>query len=586
MLRGLCALALLAAAAAREAGSPITEQVRTIQEGLEKQGDDDKKASDRLGCWCETYLKEKEQLLDDSQQELQQLGSDIEAQSAGNTRLNLELKEHREDLDTHSQQLDTVQALREKESDKFSEDEQSHASSISALDDAIAALHTSHGHELALTATQRMMKALQGSSGRVTAQFVQLRARLQSASSPDMIYGILKQMRESFSSNLESMQKEDKAAKEQHNDLVTAKAEEIAAIKKQLLLKKKRAADGEQQVAQKKKQKAGLDKLLDSNRELVAAMRPLCSGSEEAFQARTEARQAELVALSSAQAEIAGARFLAVSAHEVGRRDFPMPGSGAAKLCEAAIGIVEEEWRSRAKGACDKAKAGETQGAADAAESLKADIEEAQKSTQSKQSDCERSIQEAGDRAKEETASNDAKAAVIGSDRDGAESQIEALNAQAASCQKAKAELAEAHSALHSLMSEVRMAANHAKGLLQRAEAPVPAKAKLGEAVAASDKLAAACEAFDAKSSDDVQKVTGLLDASTRAVAKAVIPLKLIHADAEEAAVAVREDQESTMAMHAPKCEPSTFASKATKFGGYVKDLGDASEALAMESLR
>merc|ERR1719421_615385 len=253
----------------------------------------------------------------------------------------------------------------------------------------------------------------------------------------------------------------------------------------------------------------------------------------------------------------------------------------------AAIEVVDQPFRKRAQEACSLAKAGDSQKAADAVEALKDDVAAAKKKAASEQSDCQSSIDGTNRKAKDEAASAEADAGVVSSDKEDLESQISTMNAQKDTNDKAKAEMAEAQGKLHSVMQAIRFAANSGKDLLQSSLKEVSAgKDKISDAIAASDKLAAASEEFDTQSQAMVSKVTGELDDSTRMVNKVLIPLKTMHADTEEDAVNIKEEEEQSQAANVPTCDASALAAKVAKLGTYEEHLGNAAESLAYDTLR
>ena len=223
--------------------------------------------------------------------------------------------------------------------------------------------------------------------GRRATSLLQQLGGQKAGQSPDMVYGVVKQMKATFSEDLEDMRTQEATASERHEGLVDAKSQEIAALKKQLMDKKSRLAKSKVQGANRAQQKERSEKLLDAQSEVLGSMRELCQRNEESFEARQEARQGELVALSSAQAELAGAQLLSVGARGM--------GGGVDALCSAALEITDKAWRARAKEACEKGRAGAAQDAADATESLTSDLRAAAKEAAKEKEECSQSIQDA-----------------------------------------------------------------------------------------------------------------------------------------------------------------------------------------------
>lgn len=615
--------ALLAGLAAVAASAPsVKEKLQAIQDKLGEQGDKDKEAFDKVGCWCEEVTKELGQLVDDSNQDLTRLGYEIKSQTAESARLNMELKSHQKDLDANTRGLDIAEALREKDNDKFTKTEASQVSSVESLDSALKALKRSHGHELSLrtksvrsstsvsasamsqlgqaadelspsAAVARILR-LNPHSKRAQAELLHLSAAVNGSQSPDVVYGVLKEMHGTFSDDLEEMRAKEVRDKETHDGLVSAKTAQINTIKKQMLKKQKRAADRSVQVQQKTKKKAAMEKLVESNHELFLGIKGFCGLNDASFQKRQEARQAEVVALSAAQADVASTHSMhamgglaggfLVKAHRASRGGGPpKPGSGASELCMAALEIVEQEWRSKAKDACEQAKAGKLQEAGAAADRLKEEIEGRQSELRDKRQECEQSNQDRRAAAARTAEEESARADVIGNRKEGADSDIESVNKQIANNDKAAERLTASHATQHQLMQETRLYAYNSEKILKQVSGSSP---EVGKAISASEKLVAASDDFDKRGGEATNKVMDLFNSAKRTAVKALIPLKLMRAEAMEAAVSVREEQETTQSGAAPTCDPDAFSKKAKHYGSYIEGLSKASETLAYEVLK
>ena len=120
----------------------------------------------------------------------------------------------------------------------------------------------------------------------VTSMLLQQLGGQKAGQSPDMVYGVVKQMKATFSEDLEDMRTQEATASERHEGLVDAKSQEIAALKKQLMDKKSRLAKSKVQGANRAQQKERSEKLLDAQSEVLGSMRELCQRNEESFEAR------------------------------------------------------------------------------------------------------------------------------------------------------------------------------------------------------------------------------------------------------------------------------------------------------------
>lgn len=565
----------------------VAKQLQELQDRLSKEADDDKNAHDKVGCWCETYKKEWQDSVSDLGSKIDGLGHDIKATQAATTQASLELEDHKKEFEEGQQDLAKASSVREKDADAFSSQEQEHVQSISSLEDALAALTKSHGHEMVLMA--------EGSIARIArrhksaASFIQKLEGLQGKQSPDVVQGILKQMKSTFTENLENMREQEEKDQSTFDSIKEAKATELGALKKQMLRKQQAEANGNMVLANKDEQMAKNEKVLNTSQELLYQINGLCDAEDKSYSDRESERQAEITALSAAQAEIAGAQFLSISQHSI-QPDLgiPMPGTAASSMCSAALEIVEAEWRAKAKKACETAKAGKSQEAADAASALQSDIQAAQEKAKSEQDECAASVREANDATAEATKESEIEKDSAASDQGDAESDLNNFNAQLASCDKAMSVLSEARSAQQAVLQQI-LSNNHFAGeVLERAikTAPQPAQPKLEEAKQQSEKVTTSAKDADAKADDASKGLTAAFQDTQRAISKAVIPLKMAKAEAEESVIAAKEEGESAVHLNKVTCNPAALAEKVQKLAKYDQVLGEASESLAYDSLR
>merc|ERR1719343_1587406 len=228
---------------------------------LEKEAEEDEEIYDKMACWCETNDKEKTKSIAEAEERIEDLTTKIEELTAESVRLSTEIKNLEREVATNQDSLAKATALREKQLAEFNAEEKDLLESISALKAAVTVLSKHHGESLlqmprshmlgvAATLQQEMTKhasLLQGvlspSERRAAGAFVQAPADYFDASptfkqsyAPQSgeIYGILKQMQETFESNLSASQQEELANQKAYEELKAAKEAEIAAGQAQI----------------------------------------------------------------------------------------------------------------------------------------------------------------------------------------------------------------------------------------------------------------------------------------------------------------------------------------------------------------
>merc|ERR1719408_680800 len=196
---------------------------------LEKEAEEDEEIYDKMACWCETNDKEKTKAVADAEARIGDLTTKIEELTAQSAELNTGIKNLEKEVAANQAALDKATSIREKELAEFNAEEKDLLESISALKAAITVLSKHHGgsllqlprtHALSVAATvqhemQKHSALLRGvltrSERNLIASFIQAPAdyfdsaptfKQSYAPQSGEIFGILRQMKETFESNL------------------------------------------------------------------------------------------------------------------------------------------------------------------------------------------------------------------------------------------------------------------------------------------------------------------------------------------------------------------------------------------------
>jgi len=244
--------------------------------------------------------------------------------------------------------------------------------------------------------------------------------------------------------------------------------------------------------------------------------------------------------------------------------------------------------REQAETACSEAKAGKLQNAAETAEALEDDIKAALDAANSEADKCREQQEESAAESARAAKNNEVRANSVNVDKEGADTKISELTERAAACDKASAELTELQSQQQELLQRLRIDSNKVESLLRKVGGEVSAPTRLGEAADHCKKLAEASEAHGRSVDEAVPQITGALTEFSRASSSALVPLRLLRADAEEDAVSAHEEQEriTRKASKGPSCDQLGISSKIRQLTGYTKKLSDATVSLAWGSLR
>merc|ERR1719183_2343021 len=120
------------------------------------------------------------------------------------------------------------------------------------------------------------------------------------------IFGILKQMKESFETNLESSRKDEAESASSFTSLKGAKEEEIKAAGEKIFNKEAENAEAVNKNAESKEQLTATQAALQADTEFLASLKKQCAVTDEDWEARTKMRSDEIAAVSDIIAMLEG----------------------------------------------------------------------------------------------------------------------------------------------------------------------------------------------------------------------------------------------------------------------------------------
>jgi len=307
--------------------SKVITLLKDMLKQLEKEAEEDEEIYDKMACWCETNDKEKTKSIADAEARISDLTTKIEELTANSARLNTEIKNLEKEVAENQAALDKATAIRQKQLAEFNEEEKDLLGSISALKSAVTVLSKhnsllqmprSHIVGVAATVQNEMQKHASLLSGVLThkerkavSSFIQApedyfdaEPTFKQSYAPQSgeIFGILKQMKETFETNLSSSQKEEMANQKAYEDLKAAKEAEIAAGQEQIDTKTQELADTDEKNAQAKEDVADTKKSLSADEQFLMMLKEKCSMTDSEWEERQKTRQLEMEACSKALA--------------------------------------------------------------------------------------------------------------------------------------------------------------------------------------------------------------------------------------------------------------------------------------------
>jgi len=310
---------------------PVTKVInllKDMQAQLQKEAEEDEETYEKVACWCETNDKEKTAAIEEAEARITDLTSTIEELTAMSARLNTEIKNLEAEIAKNQEALDKATAMRQKELAEFNEEEKDMLQSIGALKSAVVVLSKHHAslaqvpsetllnmaavidhqfkkHKDMLTAivtpTQRKaIAAFVQSPG----DYFDAEPTFKQSFAPQsgQIFGILKQMKETFETNLSSAQKEEMQAQAAYEDLKAAKEAEIKAGTELRDTKTQELADTDEKLAQSKQDLEDTRNSLSADQKFLMNLKETCQMTDQEWEERQKSRAEEIKGVSEALA--------------------------------------------------------------------------------------------------------------------------------------------------------------------------------------------------------------------------------------------------------------------------------------------
>mmetsp|Transcript_37724 Transcript_37724/g.95512 ORF Transcript_37724/g.95512 Transcript_37724/m.95512 type:complete len:700 (-) Transcript_37724:84-2183(-) len=301
---------------------PVTKVItllRDMQAQLEKEADTDEEVYDKMICWCQTNDREKSLSVQDAQAKIAQLTTLIETSSADSARLAQEITQHEQDLTESTKSLGTATGLRDQQVAEFRGEEKDMLQSVQALGSAIIILSKHHSGGASLLDAGRVRDVLEAVKyqmerhqalllGTITPRQRRLvlafgqqpafRQNYQPQSSE--IFGILRQMKETFESNLADSQKEEASNRKAYEELKAAKETEIKATRETIAEKKSRLAETDEKNALAKEEIEDVQNAMTFDDTFLLDLKERCATTRTEYDSRVAMRQEELSAVAEA----------------------------------------------------------------------------------------------------------------------------------------------------------------------------------------------------------------------------------------------------------------------------------------------
>jgi len=283
----------------------VVTMLQSMQEKVAAEGKREQELFEKFSCWCSNGAGALTKSIAAAERKVPQVQSDIEEGKAKVAQLKNDLKQHRTDRDAAKAASAEATAIREKEASAFGSEKAESTANIEALSAAIAAISKGMvGGFLQSGAARRLRVAVLSTQGLLeqdrTALSSFLAASDTSSYAPQSgeIVGILKQLKDSMSAGLTDATSEENVAIANYEELMAAKAREVAALTKSIEEKSERSGQLQVKIAEMEGDLSDTEKALSEDQAFLADMDKSCALKKQEYDAHVKVRSEELVALA------------------------------------------------------------------------------------------------------------------------------------------------------------------------------------------------------------------------------------------------------------------------------------------------
>jgi chromosome segregation ATPase len=302
MLPGVVAVEQHATVTANPIRKVVT-MLQSMQKKVTAEGEKEQELFDKFMCYCKNGDEALAKSISDAEAKVPAVTSDIEEAEATVKQLKLDLKSHQTDRAVAKAAMAEATSLREKEASSFAALKAESDANIAALTKATAAVEKGMGGSfLQSSDAQVLQKLVLAQSAMTDFERDEVTSFLSGdagyAPQSGQITGILKQMTDTMTKELNSATADENADIKAYEELMAAKAKEVAALTKAIEEKMVRLGDLQVAIVEMKEDLGDTAKALLEDKKFLADLAKNCELKTKEHEENMKLRSEELLALA------------------------------------------------------------------------------------------------------------------------------------------------------------------------------------------------------------------------------------------------------------------------------------------------
>merc|ERR1719313_2827960 len=291
--------------------TPVQKVARLLTEmkdQLDADAKSDEELFEKLGCFCATNKKDKTEAVAAAEKAIISYKNSIEELTAKSAEYSATITRLNGEVAKATAALDQATSIREKENGEFTDSEKELMESLASCTAAIATLSGQNAflqvdareavHKKLKAVVLKHQDVLAPSQRRMILSFLEgpMGNKSYNSRSGD-IFGVLRQMKETFETSLAAERSEEKTAVADFEALSKSKTSEITARKEQVMDKTAALSAAKEELAHTKHELARTKDQLSADEKFLVDLGERCANADTEYQERMKMRSTEMAAV-------------------------------------------------------------------------------------------------------------------------------------------------------------------------------------------------------------------------------------------------------------------------------------------------
>merc|ERR1719387_2254175 len=278
--------------------------LQMMQKKVEAEGVKEEELYEKFVCYCKSSKGELAKSIDDAENKVPQVESDIKEAESEKAQLIEDLNAHKNDRAEAKSAMAKATEMREKEAAAFAKEKANDDANLAALKKALSAIEKGMAggffqkRAAALLRRLTLGSDISNHDRDTLTAFLMEGSDTRYAPASGEIVGILKQMGDTMEKDIADLIAQEEAAKKAYDELMAAKQKEVDSLTKAIEEKTKRLGEVGIELVNLKEDLDDTAGTLAEDKKFLADLEKNCEAKAKEWELRCKTRQEELLALA------------------------------------------------------------------------------------------------------------------------------------------------------------------------------------------------------------------------------------------------------------------------------------------------